>query len=102
MKKFIHGLERCVGTFKPLTSVKLDKKDFRWGEKEEAAFNNIKQLMTSLPCLKNIDYESDDPLGLFADASGTGLGAALFQGKEWKLASPVMFESQQMTSAKKN
>jgi hypothetical protein len=58
--------------------------------------------MTSLLCLKNIDYKSTDPLWLFADASGSGLGAALFQGEEWKTSSPIAYESHLMTSAEKN
>ena len=89
MKKFIWGLQKYVSMLTPLTSSKLDKKVFHWGQAEERAFNNIKRIMTSLPCLKNVDYESDNPLWLFTDASGSGLGAALFQGKEWKTASPI-------------
>jgi hypothetical protein len=102
MKKFIWGLQRYVGTLTPLTSSKLDKKDFRWGQAEEDAFNNIKRIMTSLLCLKNVDYESSDPLWLFTDTSGPGLGAALFQGKEWKLASLIAYESHLMTLAERN
>ncbi|POW11484.1 hypothetical protein PSTT_05277 [Puccinia striiformis] len=102
MKKFIHGLQKYVGTLTPLTSSKLEPKDFKWGKAEESAFNNIKRIMTSLPCLKNVDYESTDPLWLFTDASGSGLGAALFQGKDWKVASPIAYESHLMTAAEKN
>jgi hypothetical protein len=102
MKKFIWGLQKYVGTLTPLTSTKLDKQDFCWGQAKEDAFNNIKQLMNSLPCLKNVDYNSDDPLWLFAEASGSGLGAALFQGKDWKLASPIAYESHLMTPAERN
>jgi hypothetical protein len=102
MKKFVWGLQKYVGTLTPLTSTKLDRKDFRWGQREEDAFNNIKRLMTSLPCLKNVNYNSEDPLWLFTDASGAGLGTALLQGKDWKLASPITYESHLMTSAKRN
>jgi hypothetical protein len=102
MKKFIWGLQKYVGTLTPLTSTKLDASKFGWGEAEEAAFNNIKQIMTSLPCLKSINYESDNPLWLFTDASGSGLGAALFQGKEWKGALPIAYKSHLMTPAKRN
>jgi hypothetical protein len=102
MKKFVWGLQKYVGTLTPLTSTKLDKRNFRWGQAEEDAFNNIKRLMTTLPCLKNVDYESNEPLWLFTDASGSGLGAALFQGKDWKLASPIAYESHLMTPAEQN
>lgn len=102
MKKFIWGLQKYVGTLTPLTSSKLDKTQFKWGPQEEDAFNNIKKLLTTLPHLKNIDFDSEDPLWLFTDASRAGLGAALFQGKEWKLASPIAYKSRQMTPAKLN
>jgi hypothetical protein len=102
MKKFVWGLEKYVGTLTPLTSSKLAAKDFRWGEAEDRAFENIKKIMTSLPCLKNVDYNTDDPLWLFTDASGSGLGAALFQGKEWQGASPIAYESHLMSPAERN
>ncbi|PLW50876.1 hypothetical protein PCASD_01193 [Puccinia coronata f. sp. avenae] len=102
MKKFIWGLQKYMGTLTPLTSSKLDKQNFKWGAADDTAFNNIKKIMTSLPCLKNIDYKSTDPLWLFTDSSGLGLGEALFQGKEWKQASPIAYESHLMTSAERN
>jgi hypothetical protein len=102
MKKFIWGLQKYVGTLTPLTSSKLEIKDFKWGQAEEDVFNNIKRIMTSLPCLKNIDYELYNPIWLFTDASGSGLGAALFQGKDWKQASPIAYKSHLMTPAKPN
>jgi hypothetical protein len=52
--------------------------------------------------LKNVDFDSNNPLWLFTDASGYGLGAALFQGKDWKHASPIAYESYLMTPAKRN
>jgi hypothetical protein len=104
MKKFIWGLQKYIGTLTPLTSNKLEKKDFKWGQAEEDMFNNIKRIMTSLPCLKNVDYESNNPLWLFTDASGSGFGAALFQGRDWKQAqlSPIAYESHLMTPAERN
>jgi hypothetical protein len=44
----------------------------------------------------------EDPLWLFTDTSGSGLGAALFQGKDWKAANPIACKSHQMTPAKRN
>lgn len=99
MKKLICGLDKYVGTLTPLTSSKLDVKEFKWGQNEEDAFNNIKQLMTSLPSLKKIDYDSSYILWLFRDTSGSGLGAALFRGKEWKTVFPIAFKSYLMNLA---
>jgi hypothetical protein len=102
MKKFICGLQQYVGKLTPLTSSKLKPADFNWGEAEDKAFNNIKKILTSLPCLKNVDYDSPDPLWLFTDASGSGIGAALFQGADWKVASPIAYDSHLMSPAEKN
>jgi hypothetical protein len=102
MKKFICGLQQYVGNFTPLTSSKLKPMDFNWGEAEDKAFNNINKIMSSLPCLKNVDYDSSDPLWLFTDASGSGIGAALFQGADWKAASPIAYDSHLMSPAEKN
>jgi hypothetical protein len=44
----------------------------------------------------------DNPLWLFTDASGSGLGATLFQGKDWKGASPIAYNSHLMTPAERN
>lgn len=52
--------------------------------------------------MKNLDVESDDPVWLFTDASAAGIGAALFQGKEWDLSSPIAYESRLMTPAERN
>ncbi|PLW15925.1 hypothetical protein PCANC_16491 [Puccinia coronata f. sp. avenae] len=49
-----------------------------------------------------VDYNSDNPLWLFTDASGLGLGAALFQVKDWKEALPIAYESHLMTPAGQN
>jgi hypothetical protein len=49
-----------------------------------------------------VDFESENPLWLFTDASGSGLGATLFQGNDWKAASPIAYESHQMTPAERN
>lgn len=52
--------------------------------------------------LKTLDYESEEPVWLFTDASGHGLGAALFQGAEWDKSSPIAYESRTMTPAERN
>jgi hypothetical protein len=102
MKKFIWGLQKYVGTLTPLTSTKLDPKKFKWGEAEEKAFNNIKWIMTSLPCLKNVEFALEHLLWLFTNASGLGIGAALFQGQDWQTANPIAYESHQMTAVERN
>jgi hypothetical protein len=58
--------------------------------------------MTSLPCLKNVDFDLEDPLWLFTNASGLGISVALFQGQDWQTANPIAYESHQMTAAERN
>lgn len=102
MKKFVDGLAHYVGTLTPLTSTKQKYDTFKWGEEEDKAFEKIKRIMTTLPVLKTLDYESEDPIWLFTDASGHGLGAALFQGAEWDTSSPIAYKSRTMTPAERN
>jgi hypothetical protein len=101
MKKFIEGLSRYVSTLTPLTSSKRKPEDFKWSEKEDEAFNNIKRMITTLPVLHNLDYDSKEPVWLFTDASGLGLGAALFQGKDWETAWPIAYDGRTMTGAER-
>lgn len=80
-----------MGILPPPTSSKLDPKDFKWGAKEDNTFNDIKWMMTPVTCLKNIKYDSINPLWLFTDTSRLVIGAALSQGKGWKYGHPVAY-----------
>lgn len=102
LKKFIDGLSHYVGTLSPLTSTKKKHETFKWGKAEDDAFENIKRIVTTLPVLKTMNYDSGEPVWLFTDASGHGLGAALFQGVEWDKSSPIAYESRTMTPAERN
>ena len=58
-------------------------KPWCWGESQQIAFDQIKQLLCSPPVLAYADYSK--PFILHTDASGDGLGAVLYQiqnGKE--------------------
>lgn len=100
MKKFDDRLEVYVADLSLLTSSKMKKNT--WGAKEQLAFDNIKSLITTLPCLKNMDNESNETLWFFTDVSGSGIGTALFQGKEWKTLSPLAQDGRVMTPAERN
>ncbi|GAA5959299.1 hypothetical protein JCM10213_008100 [Rhodosporidiobolus nylandii] len=73
-----------------------------WGDKEEAAFLAIKQIVTSLPVLRAVDQDSDEPIWLMTDASKVGIGAVLLQGADWRTAQPCGFCSRQYIPAEKN
>ncbi|WVZ54351.1 hypothetical protein U9M48_005159 [Paspalum notatum var. saurae] len=64
----------------------LKKNGFGWSERADAAFQQLKQALTTAPVLTLLDFHQ--PFILECDASGTGCGAILHQG-----AGPVAFFS---------
>lgn len=61
---------------KPLTQL-LTKKGFHWDERTQAAFDLLKQAMTSTPVLALPDFTK--PFAIETDACDTGVGAILVQ-----------------------
>jgi hypothetical protein len=55
----------------------LKKDQFQWGQAQEAAFNQLKQIMSTPPLLRLPDFSI--PFTLETDACATGLGAVLMQ-----------------------
>ncbi|GAA5982121.1 hypothetical protein JCM11641_000594 [Rhodosporidiobolus odoratus] len=102
LRKFIPQLAEHTAILTPLTRKGLTRIDHLWTEKEERAFGAIKRIVTSLPVLKPVDQDSDEPIWLMTDASKVGVGAVLLQGKDWKTAHPCGFYSQQYIAAEKN
>jgi transposase InsO family protein len=51
-----------------------------WGDKQQQAFDDVKKALTSEPVLGIVDKTK--PFMLHCDASGTGLGAVLYQEQE--------------------
>ena len=60
---------------KPLTNLTRKDKDFTWGTEEEAAFNKLKEALTSAPILQVFD--KDKPHEAWVDASDYAVGATL-------------------------
>ncbi|GAA5997935.1 hypothetical protein JCM11641_005979, partial [Rhodosporidiobolus odoratus] len=102
LRKFIPGLAEHTAVLTPLTKKGMTRIEHLWGEKEELAFETIKRIVTSLPVLKAIDQDSDEPIWLMTDASQRGVGAVLLQGKDWKTALPCRVYSRQYIAAEKN
>src|SRR5205085_9890505 len=80
----------------------LLKKDneIKWGEKQQEAFEILKQKLMEEPILGYPDYEK--PFVLFTDASGTGLGAILSQKDEEGKEIVIAYASKSLTSAERN
>ena len=80
----------------------LTKKDmaFTWGRREQQAFQDLKDAVTSAPVLVHAD--PNIPYTLETDASGYAYGAVLSQPQADRRLHPVAFLSKSMTPAERN
>ncbi|MCG7878320.1 MAG: hypothetical protein JAY78_18545, partial [Candidatus Thiodiazotropha taylori] len=81
------------------TKSKLKKSPFIWEEKQQEAFEILKEKLTSPPVLAYADYTL--PFKLHTDASTTGLGAVLYQNQNGK-ERVVAYASRSLTVSEKN
>ncbi|GJR57636.1 putative reverse transcriptase domain-containing protein [Tanacetum coccineum] len=73
-RRFIEGFSKIA---KPMTKLTQKKIKFEWGDKQEAAFQLLKQKLCSAPILA-LPEGSEDFIA-YCDASKKGLGAVLMQ-----------------------
>ena len=60
---------------KPMTDLTKKDRDFTWRTQEEAAFQKLKEALTSAPILQVFD--EDKPHEVWVDASDYAVGATL-------------------------
>ncbi|GJV52895.1 putative reverse transcriptase domain-containing protein [Tanacetum coccineum] len=77
-QRFIEGFSKIA---KPMTKLTQKKFKFEWGDKQEAAFQQLKQKLCSAPILA-LPERSEDFIA-YCDASKKGLGAVLMQREKW-------------------
>nr|GEZ37359.1 hypothetical protein [Tanacetum cinerariifolium] len=73
-RRFIEGFSKIT---KPMTKLTQKKVKFEWGDKQEAAFQLLKQKLCSAPILALPEGSKD--FIVYCDASINGLGAVLMQ-----------------------
>ncbi|GJW16535.1 putative reverse transcriptase domain-containing protein [Tanacetum coccineum] len=79
-RRFIEGFSKIA---KPMTKLTQKKVKFEWGDKQEAAFQLLKQKLCSAPILA-LPEGSEDFI-VYCDASIKGLGAVLMQREKiWR------------------
>nr|GEZ54604.1 putative reverse transcriptase domain-containing protein [Tanacetum cinerariifolium] len=91
-RRFIEGFSKIT---KPMTKLTQRKVKFEWGDKQEAAFQLLKQKLCSAPILA-LPEGSEDFI-VYCDASNKGLGAVLMQREK-----VISYASCQLKIHKKN
>ncbi|GJR03178.1 putative reverse transcriptase domain-containing protein [Tanacetum coccineum] len=91
-RRFIEGFSKIA---KSMTKITQKKVKFDWGDKEEAAFQLIKQKLCSAPILALPEGSKD--FIVYCDASIKGLGAVLMQREK-----VIAYASRQLKIHEKN
>ncbi|GJT26380.1 putative reverse transcriptase domain-containing protein [Tanacetum coccineum] len=91
-RRFIEGFSKIA---KPMTKLTQKKVQFVWGDKQEAAFQLLKQKLCSAPILA-LPEGSEDFIA-YCDASKKGLGAVLMQREK-----VIAYASRQLKIHEKN
>ena len=70
--RFVKGFAAIA---KPMTDLTKNGRDFTWNTEEEAAFQKLKEALTSAPILQVFDEDKPHEVGV--DASDYAVGATL-------------------------
>nr|GEZ80228.1 putative reverse transcriptase domain-containing protein [Tanacetum cinerariifolium] len=91
-RRFIEGFSKIAKTMTKLTQKKIK---FEWGDKQEAAFQLLKQKLCSAPILALPEGSKD--FIVYCDASNKGLGTVLMQREK-----VISYASRQLKIHEKN
>lgn len=78
---------------RPLTELWRKDVEFEWTPRRQEAFNTLKNLISSAPALRPIDYDSDLPVMLSVDSSYIAVGFILSQMDEAGKRRPARYGS---------
>ena len=78
---------------RPLTELIRKDAPFVWTEERQSAFDKLKQLVSSAPALKPIDYATDRPVFISVDSSYIAVGFILSQLDESNKRVPARYGS---------
>ncbi|GJS64337.1 putative nucleotidyltransferase, ribonuclease H [Tanacetum coccineum] len=90
-----HFIENFSKIDKPLTSLTQKNQKYKWGEKQEEAFQTLKEKLYNAPILSLPDGVED--FVVYCDASNQGLGCILMQRDK-----VIAYASRQLKSHEKN
>ncbi|GJP86136.1 hypothetical protein CLOP_g16200 [Closterium sp. NIES-67] len=96
VRQFIPNLAGLTG---PLTDLLQKGNFYEWGEKQQAAFDALKNLLMAPPVLRITDPER--PFEVITDTSDIAIGAVLMQDFGNGLQ-PIAYESRKMQYAERN
>jgi TolA-binding protein len=96
-RKFVKNFSKIAA---PMTE--LLKKDipFTWTERQQKAFDHLKDCLVKAPILQYPNFEK--PFVLYTDASGTGLGAVLSQKDDENRERVIAYASRSLNKAERN
>ena len=82
----------------PLTKLTRKSQDFEWGVDQVEAFSRLKEIITTYPVLRTIDYRSGRTVILSVDSSVYAVGWVLYQLDEDSKRHPVRYDSKTWSS----
>ena len=88
LSKYIENLSANTDSLRQLLKKQTE---WRWTEEHMESFENLKKLITQIPCLSH--YNTDYPNIVTTDASTKGLGATLWQEQPNGELKPVAYAS---------
>ena len=97
---FSRFIPDCATISEPLYKLRRQGVKWFWGADCDNAFDQLKNRLCSAPVLAHVDASGED-FELHTDASGVGLGAALYQTQNGVLR-PIGYSSRTLSSAERN